>query len=275
MYSQVYIPNYPLSGFIDNFYYYKMDNPVNQLNRFLPDGNVQMLFDLSEEKKSIYDNNSLRPYQTCDKVWYSGFRTKSITIPTGFRSEMLIVSFKKGCSFPFLKSPVYTFADEVVEASESFGSQTLDWWHILKSVQDPLSRFRKLEQLFIEAYHGQFKEVPIIAFSIRFLDLLDGEGKVSDIMQHIGYSQKHFIQLFKQHVGVSPKKYLQIKRFQGVIQQLENEEGDEWTRIAYDAGYFDQSHFIADFRKYAGLTPGEYVKAKGDFLNYLPVGEIR
>jgi AraC-like DNA-binding protein len=96
--------------------------------------------------------------------------------------------------------------------------------------------------------------------------------KFQDLINHIGYSQKHFIDLFKKQVGVTPKQYLRIIRFQKAIQELEQGASFfDWSRLALQSGFYDQAHLIHDFREFSGFTPGEYVQKKADTLNYVPV----
>lgn len=92
------------------------------------------------------------------------------------------------------------------------------------------------------------------------------------VCEQIGYSQKHFINLFKEQVGVLPKQYLKIMRFQKAIVEIENRDIIHWSDFAPEHGYYDQSHFINEFKSFSGFTPGEYINRKTDLLNYVPVG---
>ena len=92
------------------------------------------------------------------------------------------------------------------------------------------------------------------------------------LSDEIGYSQKHFINLFKQQVGVSPKQYLRLMRFQKAIRAIETSERIHWSHIALESGYYDQAHFIGDFKRVSSFTPTEYLKRKSSVLNYVPVG---
>jgi AraC-like DNA-binding protein len=94
---------------------------------------------------------------------------------------------------------------------------------------------------------------------------------LSRLSEEIGYSQKHFINLFTSQVGVSPKQYLKLMRFQNVIRILEENEVIHWNQVARESGYFDQAHLIHDFKHFSGFTPNEYLKRKSSVLNYVPV----
>ena len=77
------------------------------------------------------------------------------------------------------------------------------------------------------------------------------------LSDEIGYSQKHFIDLFRQQVGVTPKQYLKIMRFQKAIRTIECSHRIRWSEIAQGSGYYDQAHFTHGFKSFSGFTPGE------------------
>jgi AraC-like DNA-binding protein len=78
--------------------------------------------------------------------------------------------------------------------------------------------------------------------------------------------------MFKNQVGATPKQYLRIMRFQKAIQEMgTNASSFDWSGLALQSGFYDQAHFINDFRDFSGFTPGEYIKRKADSLNYIPV----
>jgi AraC-like DNA-binding protein len=72
-------------------------------------------------------------------------------------------------------------------------------------------------------------------------------------------------------VGVSPKQYLKIMRFQKAILAIEKNASIQWSRIALESGFYDQAHFIHDFKLFSGFTPNEYIKRKSSTLNYIPI----
>ena len=78
--------------------------------------------------------------------------------------------------------------------------------------------------------------------------------------------------MFKRQVGLTPKSYQKIIRFQKTIQDIESHTTIDWASIAYQSGYYDQAHFINDFRRLSGFSPNEYLNLKNEQLNYIPVG---
>ena len=241
------------------------------MDRFLPDGEVQIIFDLTDYPKYIYDNETLKEIQSCQNVWFSGFRTEPITIPSGKESEMLIVQFKKGRAFSFLIEPMQNLVNFVVDAELVIDPEILNIRERLLEASKPLQKFLVLEKLLLKIYLRKLNENPLVDFAVSTIIAAPNQCSIKTISDKVGYSQKQVIKLFKEHVGVAPKEFLKVIRFQKAIQLIENHIAVDWTQIAYDCGFYDQSHFIADFKNFSGFTPSEYIKQRGEFLNYIPV----
>lgn len=271
MITKIHIPTHPLSQFIDHFFYYSGYNPEHSVDRFLPDGEVQIIFDLTDYPKFIYDNETLKEIQSCQNVWFSGFRTEPITIPSGKESEMLIVQFKKGKAFPFLIEPMQNLTNFVVDAELVISPKILNIRERLLEAASQIEKFQILEKQLLKIYLNKLKENPFVDFAVSTIIAASNQCSIKTISDKVGYSQKHTIKLFKEHVGVTPKEFLKVIRFQKAIQQIENQISVDWSHIAFDCGFYDQSHFIADFKGFSGFTPSEYMKQRGDFLNYIPV----
>lgn len=271
MITALHIPRYPLNQFIAHFYYFTGFNPEHTIDRFLPDGEVQIIFDLTDYPKYIYDNFTLKEIQSCQNVWFSGFRTEPITIPSGRESEMLIVQFRKGRTMPFLCEPMHHLTNYVVDAELVLKADILNIRYALLEAATPAKKFKLLEDHLLKCYLSKLNENPFVDFAIAKIMASPDQMSIKTIAQKSGYSQKHLIKMFREAVGVTPKAFLKVIRFQKTIHQIESNIHVNWAAIADDCGFFDQSHFIADFKLYSGFTPTEYMQQKGDFLNYIPV----
>jgi AraC-like DNA-binding protein len=245
------------------------------MDRFLPDGNAEFIIELTDNAKSIYDNENLTELQTFRHAWVSGVRTQPITIPSGRDSRMLIVAFKKGKAHPFYNFPMTELADVVVDADLVFGKKLHDLREQLLNTSSTDQMFLLIEKFLLgqagDALHAntpsQYVEYALA--NIMNQPTIPGFQQLSS---QIGYSQKHFINLFKKQVGVSPKQYLKIMRFQKVIREIEKNKAVHWSSVAMESGFYDQAHFINDFKEFSGFTPNQYMHRKTEALNYIPVG---
>ncbi|HEX5809249.1 MAG TPA: AraC family transcriptional regulator, partial [Anaerolineales bacterium] len=235
---------------------------------------TELIINLSERPQFIYDNESLQEIQTCCQGWVSGVRTQPITIPSGKDSHMLIVAFKKGKGFPFYRLPMRELTDVVLEANLVFGRSFDDLREQLLTAKS-VDRMFQLVEVFLLRQSGDAIEDSISARCVDYALLgivhCSTSQYLHQLSDRIGYSQKHFIQLFKDQVGVSPKQYLRIMRFQKAIAAIENHAFIPWSSLALECGFYDQAHFINDFRYFSGFTPNAYVTRKSTLLNYVPV----
>jgi AraC-like DNA-binding protein len=98
---------------------------------------------------------------------------------------------------------------------------------------------------------------------------------VAGVTDQIGLSPKRFIQVFRDQTGFTPKVFCRIRRFQQALDHMEGcTEGRgsvEWADVALDCGYFDQAHFIHDFRAFSGINPTSYLAHRTPHRNHVPL----
>ena len=273
MILQAHLPAYPLNEFISALVYYDGLEPVHTMDRFLPDGNTELIINLSDTPQSIYDNETLQEIQICRRAWVSGVRTRPITIPSGKGSKMLIVAFKKGKAHPFYPLPMSELMDWVVEADAVLGRGIHDLREKLLACPSVEWMFSTVERFLLQRAGDSLAPNPAsrcVDFALS--NIISQPGiRFQRVSEQIGYSQKHFISLFKTQVGAAPKQYMKIMRFQQAILEIERGTSTHWSDIALQNGFYDQSHFIHAFRDFSGFTPGEYIQRKTDTLNYIPI----
>lgn len=81
-----------------------------------------------------------------------------------------------------------------------------------------------------------------------------GNASIAAIADEIGMSERQLERRFVARVGISPKRYARLVRFEQAAAALRS--GPSLTEVALAAGYYDQSHFIREFRSFAGVAPG-------------------
>ena len=275
MIFQFYVPAFPLNQFIEHFFYYEGLSPAHNKERFFPDGNTEIIIDLSENTQYVYDNESLSEIQACRYAWVSGVRTRSITIPSGRGSRMLVVAFKKGKAYPFYPMPMSELTDHVVSGDLIFRRAILELREQLLSAPSIDQMFLIVENFLFQSARARLSSEYMsrcIEYAVSRIINQPNRLGLQQLSNQIGFSQKHFINVFKGQVGVSPKQYLKIMRFQKAIVEIEHHEPIHWSHFARENGYYDQPHFINEFKSFSGFTPGEYINRKTDMLNYVPVG---
>lgn len=272
MIFRIHIPGFPLDQFVANFVYFSNVELPHNFDRFLPNGDTEILIDFHDTPQFIYDNTSLKEIQACNRVWASGLRTEPITIPAGNKSEMMVISFKKGMAASFFPFPLNEIADSVVDADLVWGTDFGLLRERLLATNDIDQRFRIVEEFLMREFRAQMAVNPCVAYAIGEMTERPDAVSIARMNDRIGYSQKHFTDMFRRQVGVTPKSYLKIMRFQKAVRTIDAAENIDWGQISLECGFYDQSHFINDFKHFAGFTPEQYAKIHTNYQNYVPVG---
>ncbi len=272
MIHHIHRPSFPLNRHIAVFTYFKGLVPGHGFERFLPDGNVEIIVDLAGRAEHIYDDTALQPIQTCREIWASGVRTRYLTLSSGHKSELFVINFRKGMAYPFFPVPMQEMSDRVVDADSLWRGGLSGLRERLLEAPTPTAKFHVAEGFLSSMRRGPLEANACVEHAIQAL-LDSPENMVLErLYSNIGYSKKHFIRLFSERVGVPPKTYARLARFQKVVQEIARSGGVDWSSVARECGFYDQAHFIHDFKRFSGFTPSEYSKRKSDDVNYVPLG---
>lgn len=196
----------------------------------------------------------------------AGVHSIPTTIETSVQMHIVGVHFRSGGAFPFLGVPPRDLHNETVPLDAIWGSDAAITRDQILSAPDDETRFDILEQTLL-LHASRLQRHRAVAHALKRL----GRASVADIAEETGFSQRRFIELFEGEVGLTPKLFARIQRFQCVLRRVHRATDVDWSDVAVDCGYFDQSHLINDFRSFAGMTPTDYVAQKTEHLNHVPV----
>lgn len=129
--------------------------------------------------------------------------------------------------------------------------------------------FRKQIRAFMRSYMNIYRRACpmehsnlLVLHSFNLLIRSAGSISIEQLAEDTGYTARYIDRCFRNETGLSPKQLAKIVRFQAAVSALNQNQHKErsLTEIAADLGYFDQSHFVHDFKAYTGLTPKKYQK---------------
>ena len=116
----------------------------------------------------------------------------------------------------------------------------------------------QIKEVFDKWLIQQLRNMPhdttMVQQVIESMEQRNGNTTVEEIIKDFNITERTLQRWFKKVIGINPKLYLRIVRFNYVISQLEL-SSTPLKEIMYDAGYFDQSHFIKDFLQFTGCNP--------------------
>ena len=261
--------------YIESLVYFKGYTPEHSIEKIVPDGSINLIFELDGFVRHVFDNETLAPKHDFTKVWFSGVHRNLINISTHKDSSMFVVRFKPAGVYPFLPKPTSEFTDTVLPAEDVFGDEIFEIRDAILEADEAENK-RQVAQKWLS---GRFDETKIpkeaIYTSIQKIinDPHFHENNLSELIEESGYSQKQFISLFKEYVGVAPKYFQRIVRFTEILAKIQKGEKLSWTEISYDCGFYDQAHFIKEFQHFCGVNPQTHLENPivDERVNFFPV----
>jgi AraC-like DNA-binding protein len=154
--------------------------------------------------------------------------------------------------FPFpLKT--YVLGEEVL--TEAFGAAADIYFESVFNEKNFHVRGTLLESFLLDKLAGCADQ--FLSQALFYMHSTNGEGSLKKILFRLQCSEKKLQRCFLSHLDILPKDYLQILRFRKALQLISQGNDASLTSIGYDAGYYDQSHFIRHIHSFTGKTPGE------------------
>lgn len=224
------------------------------VERVFPDGCIELIFHLKTPFSKITDAGVfIQP-----KAFIVGQLTKALYLLPSPQSQILALRFTPFGLAAFTNMPVHLFSGDEVSIDNIWGedarilSERINTLSVDRAI-DVLQQFllKKLQHKHINGQIGK------IASSIL---ASAGEKSVQYWADNANLSERQFNRSFKANVGVSPKEFIKIARFNKVLGALGSDVPANLGAFAQQCGYYDQAHFIKDFREYTGITPGSFAE---------------
>jgi AraC-like DNA-binding protein len=270
MISYLHSPGPPLSQFVELLWYYQGLTQPHSKERLLPQGTVELVINLRENQSRVYDRVRQNEFQTFPGVLVCGPHSNFFIIDTDSQAEVLGVHFRPGGMFPFLNLPADELQNQHVGLDLLWGARAGELRERVLAAPTPQCKVRVLEQFLTAQAFKPLSRNPAVSFALREFQRPEAPA-VASVTDQIGMSARRFIQVFSQEVGLAPKLFCRVQRFQQVLQIVHSGREVDWAEIALSCGYFDQPHFIHDFKEFSGINPTAYLAAKNEHLNHVPI----
>jgi AraC-like DNA-binding protein len=248
-----------LSKYIKNYFIVDIDNPIDFLpnDRVYPCGYATMVFHYGSPSKFRKKNSSkyIEP-----NLVICGQQTNYYDLSLSGKTGMILIVFRPHGVKSFFNFPITELLNENISLQDLINNEAIELEDKLLSSPNNKQRIAHLENFLIGRliYNNEFERVE---HAIKMIENAKGQIKAQNIAYEVCLGIKQFERTFSKYVGINPKKFASIIRFQNVIQM--NSKGKRsLSQIAVDSGYYDQSHFIHDFKNLTGLTPKAFFNDK-------------
>ena len=231
----------PTDSPIAHFYQFTYTEENASVNGVVPDGAIDLILDIQTGEAALFG---------------SVVRAKESPLLRGH--SYFGARFKPGSMEQFGDIPFHELT-----GSSAVLSDSSDW----RAIEERLGDCGSFEQRaavmkdsfadYAEKHHGE--ETPaLLRNMLEMIYRSSGMVTVYELESALFYSRRHLLRLFRQYIGMDIKSFCSIVRFQSVLPELNSGARTGLAEMAQRFGYYDQTHFQKEFKKYSMLSPKNY-----------------
>ncbi|MEP6612409.1 MAG: AraC family transcriptional regulator [Mucilaginibacter sp.] len=260
-------PSDILKPYVRHYYIFESDADIEFEDTVFPSGDMEMIFNLGE---GIWESSVGNEFIRTPKIELWGQITKPLAIKSKGRHTMLGIKFFTHSAAYFFNDEIGVFNDSIIDVTAVLGNSIKALHTQLLETADLDKRIELIEIFLVKKLMANEKKsfkVDKVAHILTSIKKSLFENDLGNIAVKHGISSRYLHKLIYQNTGLSPTVFTKINRFQYSL-KLIGKNKQPLTAIAYDSGYFDQSHFIRDFKSFTGVTPSAYLD------NITPVNQL-
>ena len=249
-----YIPCDILKPFVKSFAV--QETTMENIYKVLPDTSLVIGFQY-KGRLSRMQNNSEIPLSI---LGVSGLSDHSKTFKNSPDIGTILIFFKEAGATQFFKQPIHELFRESVSLDNfMLRCELLCLEEQLAEAKTDKQRIATVEQFLINRMTSAKPDKLVLA-ALSFIHKSKGKIRIKELMEQLHISQSPLEKRFRQAVGASPKKFASIVRFKNIVQQCDT--ANSLTELGYEAGFYDQAHFIKEFKTFTGDTPEKFFSDK-------------
>ncbi|SDH77701.1 helix-turn-helix transcriptional regulator [Chryseobacterium capnotolerans] len=253
---QTFEPDQDLTAFIKC--YWTLESPKEEKpekQTIVPDGCMEMIFHYGDLYKQYLDNgnNIIQP-----RCFVIGQLTRPLEIePTG-ETGIFSIRFRPEGFLPFTTTPIKEMENTAVSLEKLFGKDGQEIGQQILSANSTAERIKFIEIFLLDRLTDLETVDRIVKSTVETIMTANGQLSVDELSRHSKVDRRQLLRKFSSAIGLSPKQLSRTIRLQAALKMLLNDQFSSLSDLAYENEYYDQAHFIKDFKEFTGSTPKEF-----------------
>ncbi len=226
--------------------------------RVLPRETVELMINFGGRQTVHWADRPGRS-QHFRRAWVSGLQSECLDIESPTAAQLIVASLHPAHAGPLLGVSGQELRGRVVSLDDVLSKLAEGLADRLEDTASVVGRFLVFEQFLRERIRQQLRAVPAAVRAVERIVATGGRLPASVLADEIGCSARYLETQLAEHVGFTPKQLSRLIRFSRAVDRIRDAEAVDWVEVALECGYYDQSHFHRDFRRFTGATPGEFL----------------
>jgi AraC-like DNA-binding protein len=239
--------------------------PSADRRTIVPDGRAKIIIPYRNSLCAVVDAKPMNVKE--HQIFLAGIQNKPTTIgsTTADTGTIGVELTPKGL-YHFFNLSMHEITNRLVSFEDLFGAWGARLQNRLGSIENRREKISFLQNALIDLLQKNTKDYSLLDHTIDRITGSHGLITMQELAAQIGYTKRYLDMLFKEHIGVSPKSLASIMRFQKFYQLWAQEKSPTFIfRNDLYSYYYDQSHFIKEFKRFSGFAPQKYSEIANEF----------
>jgi len=250
-------PNIFLKNYVQCYFICETDTAVFTEDNVFATGFIEIMFNLGTNGPQQLINGDLIN-QPDIQLW--GQTIQPFNFTSFGKHSMLGIRFFPHTAACFFKERIEEFNDQVIDFKDIGGKEAVLLHSKLSEVTSLNRRIELIDEFLLKKLSlsaNKFRKIGLVNSIMHDLSKDDFFENINAVASRYGISSRYLQSIFLNYSGLSPNLFSKIARFQKSLHLVAAKELS-LTTIAYHCGYFDQSHFIKDFKFFTGSAPSRF-----------------
>lgn len=255
-----------LRPYIDCYWLHTLESDETHFREqsCLPLGTIEMIIQVNQHPSHYLNKGGI--WEKSRRTFFAGFYQFPVVWKAGPGSAMFGIRLKPESLITLFRLPASLLIDELIDAEVLLGHWIRSIGEEMCGITDPTALIAIAEKhLLIKLGNADTKASRFVS-ACGLIRTNPKNITIDQLSDKLSISRRQLERMFKEQLGTSPKTYQRIIRFTHAYQNIRESKNRIWTDITYDNGYADQSHFIRDFKEFAGSIPTEFTANAQSFM---------
>lgn len=224
--------------------------------QIMPDGIVEAVFHYGEPWTTTVAG---MPSMVQPKSFAISMMRKHVEIePNGGKTGFFSVRFLPWGAYHFFSEPIGNFLDSTMEGGKLWPTHIDDMMERFLKATDEEERLHVVQDFLLGQLAIHHKPDAQLEMAVRLIRDRKGQVTITEVCEEVQVQKKQLERKFLSRVGTTPKVFARVMRFLNICQHLKLYEGVPLGQLAQDCGFYDQAHFIREFKEFSGYSPKEF-----------------
>lgn len=254
-------PHEELSELIECYWMMQDDDDAPKVEKIIPDGFTELIFNYG----GLYRIKLNGAWQLQTANLLAGQINSYFYLENMGTTASFAIKMKPAAMTQLFGLNMEEFVDQVLDLNTVAHPRLAELHSMLFPFKDEQDLTRRLDKHFLLL--RQSAGANPLASELKHIFESNGSITIAELCRLEGKNERQLQRLFKRYIGLSPKYYARIIRFNYIFQLLK-EKKMSWMELVFRSGYYDQSHFIRDFKRFTGEDPSSYCFEDSNMANF-------